>query len=162
MQVNNNLPILNFSGACVAPEQLVVQTTTAWEQLLKQLEGDKQIVLTMSAQSRASLAVHYALSLEELHGKLETLFRSWSVTHFYDISFARQISLVESVEEFLRRSNSELPMVCGTCPGFVARAEASYADFILPLMSTTKSPQQVCKNNYSLSKTNFTCRSWAA
>jgi iron only hydrogenase large subunit-like protein len=134
---------LILSGPCVAPEPLFVETRP-WVVFLEKLDVNKTCVVSVSAQSRASLAAHFLLSLDDVQGKLITLFNSVGVSEVFDVSFARQLALIESFEEFWqRRSEGKMPMIIGSCPGFVTRAESSYHDFILPMMSTTKSPQQV-------------------
>lgn len=126
------------------PEPLVVATKAAWEVFVEETEkSSRTVVVTLSAQSRASLASHFNVEGEEVFGRLVSVFRSWGINNVCDLCLARQISLVESAEEFLRRKSSSSPLICGACPGFITRAESSYSDFILPLLSTAKSPQQV-------------------
>ncbi|PIK51496.1 hypothetical protein BSL78_11601 [Apostichopus japonicus] len=60
----------------------------------------------------------------------------------------QNFSLVESGEEFVRRykeksAKGSLPMLASACPGWICYAEKTHGNFILPYISTTKSPQQV-------------------
>lgn len=40
-------------------------------------------------------------------------------------------------------NNNGIPMLTSSCPGFVCYAEKTFGDFIIPFISTTKSPQQI-------------------
>ncbi|KAK2172123.1 hypothetical protein NP493_990g00037 [Ridgeia piscesae] len=59
------------------------------------------------------------------------------------------MSLIESAHEFVRRyrnrdiDKTALPMLASACPGWVCYAEKTHGSYILPHISSTKSPQQV-------------------
>jgi len=64
---------------------------------------------------------------------------------FFDTAYGDEISLLESASEFVQRkkqSPETLPMICSSCPGWICYAEKTRPE-LLPLISTTKSPQQV-------------------
>ena len=53
---------------------------------------------------------------------------------------------MEIREEFVARMRSEdykLPLLASACPGWVCYAEKTHGDYILPYISTVKSPQAV-------------------
>jgi len=99
----------------------------------------------MSPQSRCSLASHFKMTQEEFMGKMTKVFQDWGVFHFFDVSFARELSLLESAKEFLRRKKEGgvFPMLASACPGWIAYSESTHGDYVLPYISTTKSPQQI-------------------
>lgn len=69
------------------------------------------------------------------------------VDYIFDTSFSREFSLLESAAEFVARYKhqiqSPLPMLASACPGWICYAEKSQGEWILPHISTTKSPQQI-------------------
>ncbi|KAJ3062758.1 hypothetical protein HDU99_005108, partial [Rhizoclosmatium hyalinum] len=121
----------------------------------------KTIVITLSPQSRASFAAKYNLSPLSVHRRLYGFFTKLGCDHVVDASFARDFSLIESAREFVRRYRSVngngisgegiMPMLASACPGWICYAEKTH-DYILPNISTTKSPQQIMG---SLLKTHF-------
>ncbi|ORY48185.1 iron hydrogenase, partial [Rhizoclosmatium globosum] len=121
----------------------------------------KTIVITLSPQSRASFAAKYNLSPLSVHQRLYGFFTKLGCDHVVDASFARDFSLIESAREFVRRYRSVngngisgegiMPMLASACPGWICYAEKTH-DYILPNISTTKSPQQIMG---SLLKTHF-------
>ncbi|XP_038007595.1 cytosolic iron-sulfur assembly component 3 isoform X2 [Motacilla alba alba] len=109
----------------------------------------KLVVVSVSPQSRASLAARCQLGLLETAQKLTTFLKGLGVHHVFDTTFSRNFSLLESQQEFVRRFRRQaedkkaLPMLASACPGWICYAEKTHGSFILPHISTTKSPQQV-------------------
>jgi len=106
------------------------------------------VVVSVSPQSRASLSGYFDLTQEETLGKLMTVMKELGVSYVFDTSFSREVSLLQCAKEFMRRkeNNDEefpLPMLISSCPGWVCYAEKTQSDFVLPYLSTTKSPQQI-------------------
>ncbi|NWW41872.1 NARFL factor, partial [Panurus biarmicus] len=107
----------------------------------------KLVVVSVSPQSRASLAARCKLGLLETAQKLTTFLKS--VHYVFDTTFSRNFSLLESQQEFVRRFHRQaedkkaLPMLASACPGWICYAEKTHGSFIIPHISTTKSPQQV-------------------
>ncbi|KAJ3122330.1 hypothetical protein HK100_012038 [Physocladia obscura] len=127
----------------------------------------KAIVVSLSPQSRASFATKYNLTPLSVHKRLVAFFVNYlGCDYVVDASFARDFALIESAREFVRRyravheevrtSNAEklLPMLASACPGWICYAEKTH-DYILPNISTTKSPQQIMG---TLLKTHFASR----
>lgn len=143
-------------SGCITSAESVLITQQSQEELYRVLQAnkvesaDKQkcIVVSVSPQSRTSLAAKFNLSLEETSKKLTGFFIGLGVHHVLDTTFSRNFSLVESGKEFVRRyhnkaSKGSLPMLASSCPGWICYAEKTHGNFILPYISTTKSPQQV-------------------
>jgi iron only hydrogenase large subunit-like protein len=62
------------------------------------------VVISMSPQSRASIAAKYGISPMQAHQKLTQFFKNHLGAHyFFDTSFSRDFSLVESAREFVDR-----------------------------------------------------------
>jgi iron only hydrogenase large subunit-like protein len=115
----------------------------------------KRICVSISPQSRASLAIKYGMSLEALTRKLCGYFKHKLCAEFvFDTTFSREFSLLESQREFVERyrqnersggnsTSARLPILSSACPGWICYAEKTHGSFILPYISTVKSPQQV-------------------
>ena len=87
------------------------------------IESRKLIVVSVSPQSRASIAAKYRLSAQECAAKLTSYLKRRGVDFVFDTTFAREFSLVESSREFVRRYRrresdpTALPMLTSACPG---------------------------------------------
>ena len=130
------------------------------------------LVVSISPQTRASFAAKYQLSPLEVAKKLTTLFKtvaSPSVVHVFDTSFARDLSLMATLQDLQRRLSLDkilerrnvqqqqqqqqqeqserspmlLPMLASACPGWICYAEKTQGDVVLPYISATRSPQQM-------------------
>lgn len=166
-----------FDSGCVTSAESVLITMQSQEELYKVLNANKlalehndpsqyrTVVISLSPQSRASLAAKYNLSPLQCHRRLVAFFKHHlGVHHVFDTSFSRDLSLVEAAREFVERyrrqgggaSSQELsgrrrkdpdggavlPMLASACPGWVCYAEKTHAA-VLPFISTAKSPQQM-------------------
>ena len=78
-------------------------------------------------------------------GKLKSFFIQLGVHHLVDSSCAGDFALHEAAAEFVERYKEKgtLPMLASSCPGWICYAEKTCGDFVLPYISTTKSPQQI-------------------
>jgi iron only hydrogenase large subunit-like protein len=107
------------------------------------------VIVSLSPQSLASIATYYNLSMAECYQKLNTFFvTKLGVNYVFDTSFSRDLALLEQAEEFVQKYRSEhrteqLPLLASSCPGWICYAEKSQGEFILPFISSTKSPQQI-------------------
>ncbi|XP_068605743.1 cytosolic Fe-S cluster assembly factor narfl [Brachionichthys hirsutus] len=143
-------------SGCITSAESVLITQQSHEELFKVLKDNmlggteqKVVVVSVSPQSRASLAACYDLSSTEAGRRLTAFFKSLGVHHVIDTSFSRTFSLLESQREFVERfqrkeqESNVLPMMTSACPGWICYAEKTHGNFILPYISTTRSPQQV-------------------
>ncbi|XP_041852123.1 cytosolic Fe-S cluster assembly factor narfl [Melanotaenia boesemani] len=143
-------------SGCITSAESVLITQQSHEELLKVLRNNKAnatqqriVVVSVSPQSRASLAAHYGLGSSETGRRLTSFLKGLGVHHVFDTSFSRTFSLLESQREFVERfqrkkeDNKALPMLTSACPGWICYAEKTHGEFILPYISTTRSPQQV-------------------
>uniref|UniRef100_A0A673MRK9 Nuclear prelamin A recognition factor-like protein n=1 Tax=Sinocyclocheilus rhinocerous TaxID=307959 RepID=A0A673MRK9_9TELE len=145
-------------SGCITSAESVLITQQSHEDLFRVLRQNKQVssseqkvvvVVSVSPQSRASLAAHYGLSSSEVARRLTSFLKNLGVHHVFDTGFSRSFSLLESQREFLERFSRKeedkkaLPMLASACPGWICYAEKTHGEFILPYISTTRSPQQM-------------------
>ncbi|CAH1772305.1 unnamed protein product [Owenia fusiformis] len=148
-------------SGCITSAESVLITQQSQEELYKILNSNKilleqgksdeckYVVISISPQSKASLAVKYKLNANEAIEKISGFFKQLGASAVYDVAQARDLSLVESGHEFIRRyqdketDKTALPMLASACPGWVCYAEKTHGSYILPYISSTKSPQQI-------------------
>ncbi|XP_074512892.1 cytosolic Fe-S cluster assembly factor narfl isoform X1 [Sebastes fasciatus] len=144
---------LACSGCITSAESVLIQQQSH-EELLKVLLNNKAnadehkvVVVSVSPQSRASLAARYDLSSSEAGRRLTSFFKGLGVHHVFETTYSRTFSLLESQREFVERfkrkeqDSKRLPMMTSACPGWICYAEKTHGEFILPYISTTRSPQ---------------------
>ncbi|KAJ7989715.1 hypothetical protein DPEC_G00307400 [Dallia pectoralis] len=143
-------------SGCITSAESVLITQQSHEEIYKVLRNNKAgvpeqkvVVVSVSPQSRASLAARYSLSSSEAGRRLTGFFKGLGVRYVFDTSFSRSFSLLESQREFIERfrrrdhDKQALPMLASACPGWICYAEKTHGEFILPYVSTTRSPQQM-------------------
>lgn len=143
-------------SGCITSAESVLITQQSHEELLKVLRNNtagsadsKIVIVSVSPQSRASLAAHYDLTSTDAGRRLTAFFKGLGVHHVFDTSFSRTFSLLESQREFVERfqrkeqEKKSMPMMTSACPGWICYAEKTHGEFILPYISTTRSPQQM-------------------
>ncbi|KAM6957315.1 cytosolic Fe-S cluster assembly factor narfl [Aplochiton taeniatus] len=143
-------------SGCITSAESVLITQQSHEELYRVLRenksgdtGQRVVVVSVSPQSRASLAARYGLSSSEAGRRLTAFFKRLGVHHVFDTGFSRTFSLLESQREFVQRfqrkeqDKKALPMLTSACPGWICYAEKTHGEFILPYISTTRSPQQM-------------------
>ncbi|NXX54698.1 NARFL factor, partial [Scopus umbretta] len=142
-------------SGCITSAESVLITQQSHEELCKMLAFNKTaapseqklVVVSVSPQSRASLAARCKMGVLETAKKLTAFLKS--VHYVFDTTFSRNFSLLESQQEFVKRFRKQsedkkaLPMLASACPGWICYAEKTHGSFIIPYISTTKSPQQV-------------------
>ncbi|KAG6416438.1 hypothetical protein SASPL_123868 [Salvia splendens] len=140
-------------SGCITSAETVMLEKQSLDEFLLNLNKGKSIIFSLSPQSRASLAVHFGLSPLQVFKKLTTLLKSLGVRAIFDTSSSRDLTLIESCNEFIARyresnsaseekSKSDLPMISSACPGWICYAEKTLGSYILPHISSVKSPQQ--------------------
>ena len=153
-------------SGCVTSAETVLMEQQSVEEFLGQnfsLEGNqplggthdggggrrrRRLVVTLSPQSTASLAVKYSVKYEEMLEKMCGFFK----THFNaqavcSSTEARAASRARYAKEFTERkkaSSSLLPMIASACPGWVCYAEKTEnALRDVNLLAKAKSPQAI-------------------
>ncbi|XP_039102658.1 cytosolic iron-sulfur assembly component 3 isoform X1 [Hyaena hyaena] len=144
-------------SGCVTSAETVLITQQSHEELRKVLNANKTaapgqerlVVVSVSPQSRASLAAQFGLNPTDTARKLTAFFKTIGVHYVFDTSFSRNFSLLESQREFVRRfrgqanSRQALPVLTSACPGWICYAEKTHGSLLIPYLSTARSPQQV-------------------
>ncbi|GAQ90605.1 ferredoxin hydrogenase [Klebsormidium nitens] len=144
---------LACSGCITSAETVMLQQQSTDEFVQRLSSATQAVVVSLSPQSRASLATHYGITPLQAFRKLTGFLKSLGVRAVFDTSCSRDLSLLESCQEFVDRyrkaagnsatKQGELPMLASACPGWVCYAEKTHGQHILPHISSTKSPQQV-------------------
>ncbi|XP_064414796.1 cytosolic Fe-S cluster assembly factor narfl [Latimeria chalumnae] len=143
-------------SGCITSAESVLITQQSHEEFYRVLSQNKVadtskklVVVSVSPQSRASVAAKFNLSIEETARRLTAFFKNLGVHYVFDTTFSRNFSLLESQREFVQRFQRQtedkqaLPMLASACPGWICYAEKTHGNYIIPFISTTKSPQQV-------------------
>ncbi|XP_009955403.1 PREDICTED: cytosolic Fe-S cluster assembly factor NARFL [Leptosomus discolor] len=144
-------------SGCITSAESVLITQQSHEELCKTLAFNKTaapseqklVVVSVSPQSRASLAAGCKMGVLETAKRLTAFLKNLGVHYVFDTTFSRNFSLLESQREFVKRFRKQsedkkaLPMLASACPGWICYAEKTHGSFIIPYISTTKSPQQV-------------------
>ncbi|MBN3303906.1 NARFL factor, partial [Amia calva] len=141
-------------SGCITSAESVLITQQSHEELYRVLRSNKAggqqqvVVVSVSPQSRASLAARFCLSSTETARRLSAFFKNLEIFVLLKKKkgpLCVLISMREFVERFQRREQDRtaLPMLTSACPGWICYAEKTHGDFIIPYISTTRSPQQV-------------------
>jgi iron only hydrogenase large subunit-like protein len=150
-------------SGCITSAESVLVTQQSQEEILRVFEENKAlkneggsgaaklIVVSLSVQPILSIAAHYGLAVNDCAAKLVTYFKNLGADMVVDITLADDFALLESQREFIRRFRATesdgvknvIPMLASSCPGWVCYAEKTHGSYILPYISTTKSPQQI-------------------
>ena len=149
-------------SGCITSAESVLITQQSQDELLRVFQNNKQlkesgqesnaklIVVSISVQPVLSLAVRYALAPQDAYQRLSGYFKSLGADIVLDMTLSEDLSLLESETEFIERfrakrdgSKTSLPMFTSSCPGWICYAEKTHGSFILPYISSTKSPQQI-------------------
>lgn len=140
-------------SGCITSAETVMLEKQSLDEFLSNINEGKAVIVSLSPQSRTSLAAHFGITSLQVFKKLTTFFKSLGVKSVFDTSCSRDLTLVESCNEFITRyrqchladdqkSNGALPMIASACPGWICYAEKTLGSYILPYISSVKSPQQ--------------------
>ncbi|PON90260.1 Iron hydrogenase, subset [Trema orientale] len=144
---------LTFNVGCVTSAETIMLEKQSLDEFLSNIDKGKVVIVSLSPQSRASLAVHFGISPLQVLKKLTTFFKSLGVKAVFDTSCSRDLTIIESCNEFITRykqsqlvddekNKYSLPMISSACPGWICYAEKQLGSYILPYISSVKSPQQ--------------------
>lgn len=138
-------------SGCITSAETVMLEKQSLNEFLSHIGSEKAVILSLSPQSRASLASYFDLTPTQVFRKLTTFFKSLGVKAVYDTSCSRDLALIECCNEFVSRykqyqltskKGCHLPMISSACPGWICYAEKTLGSYILPYISSVKSPQQ--------------------
>eukprot|EP00743_Colponemidia_sp_Colp-15_P003039 GILK01003285.1.p1 GENE.GILK01003285.1~~GILK01003285.1.p1 ORF type:complete len:505 (-),score=90.58 GILK01003285.1:106-1503(-) len=143
---------LACSGCVTSAETVLIQQQSVAEFYEKLANPESITIVTISPQARTSLAAYFGITPLAAFKKLTTFFKSLGVGYVFDTTCSGDFSLIEAQEEFVSRYREaqqtgnfqqNLPLLASSCPGWICYAEKSVGAEILPLISSTKSPQQI-------------------
>ena len=106
---------------------------------------DKKVAIQVGPAVSVSLAEEFNLKAgKDLNGILFAILKTIGFDYVFDTSFAADLHIMETSAQLQERmvTKENLPMISSCCPAWVKFAEQSYPD-LLPLISTSKSPQQM-------------------
>ncbi|TQE02479.1 hypothetical protein C1H46_011887 [Malus baccata] len=98
------------------------------DEFLLNLDKGKAVTVSLSPQSRASLAVYFGISPLQVSRKLTTFFKSLGVKAVFDTSCSRDLTLVEYCNEFIPRTADVYHVTVMPC--YDKMLEASRDDFV--------------------------------
>ena len=131
-------------SGCVTSAETVLITSQSLDEFISQVKCRKNVVLSISPQALAALAVRHGVTPLQAARRLRTVLRSAGIAYLADTGTAQCVSLVEAREEFVRRYRAkQTPVLCSECPGWVCYAEKTQGGAMLGLLSQTRSPQQI-------------------
>lgn len=139
-------------SGCITSAEEVLVAQHSHDQFLKALkEGTKKFVVSISHQSRVSLASAFGYTVEAMDRMLISFFRDrMGVKFVVGTALGRKLSLLEESSRMInkkleQKTNPQLgikPTLSSICPGWVLYAEKTHPH-VLPYMSLVKSPQQI-------------------
>jgi len=149
---------LACSGCITSAETILIEQQSN-KQILEIFRQKKEstdpntapfIVFTLAIQPIISLSVKYKLSPQELSEKLCTFLKSLGADLVLDLKVAEDISVLQQQQEFITKLNQRQPsgkhpgpILTSSCPGWICYAEKTHGSWILPFISSVKSPQQI-------------------
>lgn len=139
-------------SGCITSAETVMLEKQSLDEFLYHVNSEKAVIVSLSPQSRASLSAYFNVSPSQVLKKLTSFFKGMGVKAVFDTSCSRDLSLIESCNEFITRykqhmdngneSKCSIPVLTSACPGWVCYAEKTLGSYILPHISSVKSPQQ--------------------
>ncbi|WOL16903.1 protein NAR1 isoform X2 [Canna indica] len=133
-------------SGCITSAETIMLEKQSLEEFMAHINSGDTVIVSVSPQSRTSLAAYFDLSPSQVFRKLTNLFKSLGAKAVYDTSCSRDLSLIELCNEFISRYQHQhgqsLPMISSACPGWICYAEKTLGSYILPYISSVKSPQQ--------------------
>ena len=143
---------LNFSS-CIACGQCVMVCPTGalhehsnLDEMQDALNNKTQkVVIQYGPSISVSLAEEFGIKAgKDINGLLVAALRKIGFDFIFDSTFAADLAIMETAAELQQRieTNENLPMISSCCPAWVKFVEQFYPD-LLPLLSSTKSPQQL-------------------
>ncbi|KAJ0402653.1 hypothetical protein P43SY_007518 [Pythium insidiosum] len=128
-------------SGCVTSAETVLISQQSFQEMLDVLRAQrhKRVVVTISPQSRASLAASFDLPVIQVHRKLVTLFRNLGVHMVIDSTASGDFALLESRAEFLHRFRNQQKTVWARPPSSIA-ISSTKTEFVEPI--TAANPVQ--------------------
>jgi iron-only hydrogenase group A len=106
---------------------------------------DKKVAVQVAPAVSVSLAEEFNLKPgKDLNGILFAVLKTIGFDYVFDTSFAADLHIIETANMLneQKSNNEKQPLISSCCPAWIKFAEQFYPD-LLPLISTSKSPQQM-------------------
>lgn len=139
-------------SGCITSAEEVLVAQHSHDQFLKALKDtSKTFVVSISHQSRVSLAQGYGFTVEQIDRLLIRFFKEkLGFAFVVGTALGRKLSLIEEANRVIQKKNSaqlsggadHKPVLSSICPGWVLYAEKTHP-YVLPYLSLVKSPQQI-------------------
>ncbi|RKP32608.1 iron hydrogenase [Metschnikowia bicuspidata] len=138
-------------SGCITSAEEVLVAQHSHEQFLRTLRyASKTFVVSISHQSRVSLAHAYGCSLSHMDRLLIAFFKNQlGFAYVVGTALGRKLLLLEEALRMLRKKTAALsactphkPVLSSICPGWVLYAEKTHPH-VLPYISQVKSTQQI-------------------
>lgn len=135
-----NEPICTSCGKCIqnCPTLALIQKTT-YREVKDIIDRNEKIVIAITSPVvKATLGELYSEEIENVDKKLVSALRTLGFDYVLDTSFACDLSIIESVNEFSNKSKEGiLPFINSNCPAIIKYLEIYYP-FLLKNLSTCK------------------------
>ncbi len=134
-------------GQCtlVCPVGALIETPH-WHDVLHTLDARRRIsAVQVAPATRIAISEEFGMKPGTVStGRMINALRELGFDYVFDTNFAADLTIMEEGTEFLSRlkKKEKLPLFTSCCPGWVNWVEINRPD-LLPLLSTTKSPQQM-------------------
>lgn len=116
-------------SGCVTSAETVLLEHQSTGELMTALQSGKTVIVSVSPQSRASLAVLHKQSPTETAGRLAHFLKSLGAKLVLDTTSSRDVALLEAAQEFIARYTARHPACadsqCAVPSGIVATGSAA-------------------------------------
>lgn len=120
--------------------------TPHWHDVLHTLDARRRVsVVQVAPATRVAIGEEFGMKPGTVStGRMIHALRRLGFDYVFDTNFAADLTVVEEGTELVGRlrRRSALPLLTSCCPGWVSWVEINRPD-LLPLLSTTRSPQQM-------------------
>jgi iron only hydrogenase large subunit-like protein len=132
-------------SGCVTSAETVLISQQSYKEMLDVIASKafKRIVVTISPQSRASIAAQFDLPVIVVHRKLVAFFRHLGVDMIIDSTASGDFALLESRAEFVHRFRNQQKTVWARPPSSVA-ISSTKTEYVEPITATTPLQDPLC------------------
>mmetsp|Transcript_77234 Transcript_77234/g.218950 ORF Transcript_77234/g.218950 Transcript_77234/m.218950 type:complete len:605 (-) Transcript_77234:213-2027(-) len=141
-------------SGCVTSAETVLLQAQSGEEFLRRVAEAPLTVVTISGESRTSIAAHCGAAPLLTMRRIAAVLREMGVAYVLESSAAEAIALLEAKEEFARRfresrrpggghQGAVLPFLTSHCPGWTCYAEKVVDPAVLKHMAPLRPPQEV-------------------
>lgn len=148
---------LACAGCITSSEEILLsrQSHTVFIDAWRNLGDETRLAVSISPQSRLSLANYYGMTLDELDLCLANMFKQFfRCRYLVGTQIGRDITISRSNQAIIaaRQETAAVrkPLLSAVCPGFVLYAEKTKPELV-PYLLNVKSPQQITGSLLKLS-----------